>query len=186
MGNPSRPLGQRARTPIPVKESAVNKRVRLGKNARSKSKSVTSAPAPRWTLFGQPGLLDGEDAAAYDELLARIHDAVKPGDIIEEMLISDVASLELEYCSYADHFAGYLERILKDHVKEGEDPHSLARRHAENETGAVQRIKIICDYNRVCTTVDWICKTSWIVRGLARQKNSCNSMRGRRPPSNQR
>jgi hypothetical protein len=71
----------------------VSKRVRLDKNASSKSKSVTSAPAPRWMLFGQPPLLDGEDAAAYDELLARIHAAVKPGDIIEAMLISDVASL---------------------------------------------------------------------------------------------
>ena len=156
----------------------MSKRVRLDKNARSKSKYVTSAPAPRWTLFGQPPLLDGEDAAAYDELLARIHAAVKPGDIIDEMLISDVASLEwevlrwrrlelslirarglaalerflanqLEYCSYADQFAGDLERILKDHVKEGEDPHSLARGYAENEMGAVQQIKIICDYNRV-------------------------------------
>lgn len=57
----------------------MSKRVRLDKNARSKSKSVTSAPAPRWTLFGQPSLLDCEDAAAHDELLARIHTAVKPG-----------------------------------------------------------------------------------------------------------
>jgi hypothetical protein len=94
------------------------------------------------------------------------------------MLISDVASLEwevlrwrrleltlirarglaalerflanqLEYCSYADHFADDLEGILKDHVKEGEDPHSLARGYAENEMGAVQQIKTICDYNRV-------------------------------------
>jgi hypothetical protein len=35
------------------------KRVRLDPEARSKSKSVTSARAPRWTLFGQPPLLDG-------------------------------------------------------------------------------------------------------------------------------
>jgi hypothetical protein len=77
-----------------VKESAVIKRVRLDPEARSKSKSVTSARAPRWTLFGQPPLLDGEDAAAYDELLARFCAAVKPVDIIDEMFITDVASLE--------------------------------------------------------------------------------------------
>jgi hypothetical protein len=56
---------------------------------------------------------------------------------------------QLEYCSYADHFAGDLERTLKDHAKEGQDPHSLTRGYAENEMGAVQQIKIICDYNRV-------------------------------------
>jgi len=49
----------------------MSKRVRVDPK-RSKSKSVTSAAAPRWTLFGQPPLLDGEDAAAYDALLARI------------------------------------------------------------------------------------------------------------------
>jgi hypothetical protein len=60
--------------------------------------STTSAvaPAARLTLFGQPQLLEGEDAAAYDQLLARICAAVKPVDIIEEMFIADVISLEWE------------------------------------------------------------------------------------------
>jgi hypothetical protein len=71
------------------------KRVRLNPK-RSKSKSVTSDPAPRWTLFGGPPLLDGEDAAAYDELLARICGAVRPLNIIDEMFIWDVVSLEWE------------------------------------------------------------------------------------------
>ena len=41
-------------------------------------------------------ILAGEDPAAYDELLARIRAAVKPLDIIEEMFIADVVSLEWE------------------------------------------------------------------------------------------
>jgi hypothetical protein len=69
------------------------KRVRLH---RPKSKSMTSAPAPRLALFGQPGLLEGEDAAAYDQLRSRIYAAVKPLDIVEEMFIEDVVSLEWE------------------------------------------------------------------------------------------
>jgi hypothetical protein len=51
---------------------------------------------PRLTLFGQPQLLEGEDAAAYDQLLARIRAVVKPIDIIDEMFIADVMSLEWE------------------------------------------------------------------------------------------
>lgn len=69
------------------------KRVRF--DPKTKSKSTTSAPA-RLTLFGEPLLLAGEDAAAYDELLARICAAVKPVDIIDEMFIDDVVSLEWE------------------------------------------------------------------------------------------
>ena len=64
----------------------------------SKSKPITSAPAPdqRLALFGPPLLLPGEDDAAYDTLLARIHAAVKPIDIIDEMFVYDLVSLEWE------------------------------------------------------------------------------------------
>jgi hypothetical protein len=56
---------------------------------------MTLAPT-RLKLFGEPQLLEGEDAAAYDELLARLRAAVKPVDIIEEMFIADVVALEWE------------------------------------------------------------------------------------------
>jgi hypothetical protein len=72
------------------------KRVRLDRKAKSKSKSMTPAPARRFRLFGQPHVLEGEDAAAYNELLARICDAIKPVDTLEEMFIADVVSLEWE------------------------------------------------------------------------------------------
>jgi hypothetical protein len=72
------------------------KRVRLDRKAKSKSKSATSAQAPRWRLFGQPNILEGEDAADYEELLARICAAIKPVDVIEEMFIADIVSLQSE------------------------------------------------------------------------------------------
>src|SRR5262249_41650181 len=50
----------------------------------------------RLALFGPPLLLEGEDASAYDQLLGRICAAVKPVDIIDEMFIADVVSLEWE------------------------------------------------------------------------------------------
>ena len=50
----------------------------------------------RLAVFGPPLLLEGEDAAAYDELLSRVCAAVKPADIIDEMFIADIAALEWE------------------------------------------------------------------------------------------
>jgi len=44
-------------------------------------------------LFGPPPLLEGEDAAAYDELLVRISGAVKPTDIFEEIWIREIVDL---------------------------------------------------------------------------------------------
>jgi hypothetical protein len=69
-------------------------RVRLKRKTRSESKGVSSAP-PSWRrLFGHPNILGGEDAAAYEELLAHIRAAVTPRDIIDEMFIVDLVALE--------------------------------------------------------------------------------------------
>ena len=67
----------------------------------SKSESKTEIAAvpgqvQRLAVFGPPLLLEGEDAAAYDELLARVCAAVKPADIIDEMFIADIVALEWE------------------------------------------------------------------------------------------
>jgi hypothetical protein len=71
--------------------------VRSKENSRTKSKTSPSAKVQPLTLFGSPQLvLPGEDPAAYDELLGRAYAAVKPVDIIDEMLIADVVSLEWE------------------------------------------------------------------------------------------
>jgi hypothetical protein len=126
------------------------KRVRSDRKAKSKSKSMTPAPARRFRLFGQPNILEGEDAAAYDELLARICDAIKPVDTIEEMFIADVISLEWEvlrwrrlrtlvqatglnalerflvkqleanYALHEEHFERYLAEILRNNPPEGQ------------------------------------------------------------------
>jgi hypothetical protein len=64
-------------------------------NPKTSSKSITPTQA-RFALFGQPQLLEGEDAATYDELLGRFCAAVKPVDIIDEMFTVDMARLEWE------------------------------------------------------------------------------------------
>jgi hypothetical protein len=68
---------------------------------KSESKTqVEAARIPgqvqRLAVFGPPLVLEGEDAAAYDELLARVCAAVKPVDVIDEMLIADIVALEWE------------------------------------------------------------------------------------------
>ena len=68
---------------------------------KSESKTeVAPARVPgqvqRLAVFGPPLLLEGEDAAAYDELLARVCAAEKPVDIIDEIFISDIVALEWE------------------------------------------------------------------------------------------
>ena len=68
---------------------------------KSKSKTeIAASSVPGWTqrfaLFGRPLLIEGEDAAGYDQILARICCAVKPLDIIEEIFIADLVFLEWE------------------------------------------------------------------------------------------
>jgi hypothetical protein len=78
--------------------ATVSKRADLHPKANSKNRSKTSAVAmvPPVTLFGSPVLLAGEDDATYHELLIRVRTSINPVDIIDEMLIADVVSLEWE------------------------------------------------------------------------------------------
>jgi len=119
---------------------------------KSESKTeIAAARVPRQVqrlaVFGPPLLLEGEDSAAYDELLARVCAAVKPADIIDEMFIADIVALEwevlrwrrlksslirarglealegflagkLDYDLYSEHFADRLAKILRDNLPE--------------------------------------------------------------------
>jgi hypothetical protein len=67
---------------------------------RESKTEVATAQVPeqvrRLAVFGPPLLLEGEDAAAYDELLGRVCAAVKPVDIIDEIYVVDILSWEWE------------------------------------------------------------------------------------------
>src|SRR6476620_10589384 len=47
-------------------------------------------------IFGAPPILPGEDASAYEVLLARVSAGVKPADIIEKIWVRDVVDLTWE------------------------------------------------------------------------------------------
>jgi hypothetical protein len=139
----------------------------------NKSKTEISAPsvserAQRLALFGPPLLIEGEDAAAYDQLLDRICAAVKPVDIIDEMFTADVVSLEwevlrlrrLKWClirppaleALENFLGGYdlsseedFAEILRINLPKDQtdDAQTLARKYARNEPDAVDKVKKI-------------------------------------------
>jgi hypothetical protein len=58
---------------------------------------VKSPPvAPELAPFGPPPLIEGDDSAAYDELLARVSTAVKPVNILEDIWVRDFVDLDWE------------------------------------------------------------------------------------------
>jgi hypothetical protein len=119
-------------------------------STESKLKAVRSH-----SVFGPPPLLEGEDAAAYDEFYGRVCAALKPADVIEEMLVADLVGLEwellrwrrfkssliqarglkalerflekqLDYHFYREHFEDDLAEILQDNLK-GDQAQDVAR-----------------------------------------------------------
>jgi len=117
-------------------------------NSKTGAKASTLATVQPLALFGSPVLLAGEDDDAYHELLSRIRTAINPVDIIDEMFIADVVSLEWEvlrwrrlkwslmrtrglealeqfldkHLDYYDHYQKYFEQdlaeILQDNLAE--------------------------------------------------------------------
>jgi hypothetical protein len=131
-------------------------------------------------LFGPPLLIEGEDAAIYDELLARMP-AIKPVDVIDEMLIADVALLEWEVlrwhrvktslvrslglralkaflcerlndAQYSDLVAERLAEILQEHRFQASDAQKLAHQYVRNEPNAVDQVENTVDRQ----TLEWI------------------------------
>jgi hypothetical protein len=93
-------------------------------NSKTAAKALTLATVQPLALFGSPVLLAGEDDAAYHELLSRVRTAINPVDIIDEMFIRDVVSLEWEVLRWRrlksslmqTRGLGALEQFLEKHL----------------------------------------------------------------------
>ncbi len=147
---------------------------------RKSNQSVTSpsATVQRFRAFGPPQLLEGEDAAAYDEFLGRICAAVKPLDVIDDISVFNAISylwdslryrrlkaklmaeclheaLEaflIEVLDYS-HYRGILEKILDQILEEEKIPEDqaqdLARRYARSEPDSVKKVDAVLKTARV-------------------------------------
>jgi hypothetical protein len=129
---------------------------------RNTSKAVSLSD-----LFGPPPVLEGEDAAAYDELLGRICATVRPIDVIERIFVNDIVCLqweilrlrrlktslirsigsralkrfltaELDYDLYRKEFEESLAETLQESLPE-DRARELARQCARNESDAAEK-----------------------------------------------
>ena len=64
-------------------------------------------------IFGAPPLLSTEDAGAYDDMLAKLANAVHPGDIIACLLIKDIADKRTEIARYRRKKAALVEKATQ-------------------------------------------------------------------------
>jgi hypothetical protein len=69
--------------------------VSMSKKSTLPSKSA-SRGLNRTSLFGLPPILEGEDSAAYNGLLARVSGDVKSADIFEEIWVRDIVDITWE------------------------------------------------------------------------------------------
>jgi hypothetical protein len=88
--------------------------------SKPKTKSMTSAPArvQRFAFFDPSPLLEGEDAALYDDLVGRMYAAVKPVDIIDELYVAGVVALEWEIMRYRRLRFSLLQASVHDALEE--------------------------------------------------------------------
>jgi hypothetical protein len=125
------------------------KRVRLNTKSEMRRESEADAPARQLLPFGPPPLLEGEDAAAYDDLLARISTVEKPANIIEDIWVRDYVDLTWEILRLRRLKAALLkatahiglEIVLKPLLDEGIG--ELVEAWARGERSAVQQVKSI-------------------------------------------
>jgi hypothetical protein len=96
--------------------------------------------------FGPPPLIDGEDAAAYDELLSRVLEAVKPADIIEDIWVREFVDLawealrlrRLKAALMKSKLRSQMRELLKRVLKEGSG--ELALKWAQQKPAAVKQV----------------------------------------------
>ncbi len=131
-------------------------------------------------LFGPPPILAGEEEAAYDELMGRVYAAIKPVDVIDEMLIADVVASEweflrwsrlklsliqvcaanglkeflnskLDYHVYRERFVQDLTEILQDNLPEDE-PEDRPQKLARG--CAMNETKAVDSVNEILSSID--------------------------------
>ena len=76
-----------------------------------------SDSAPQNLIFGSPPLCKDDDREAYNELLKRLIDLIKPTDIIEEILVRDYVDLTWERLRWRRGKAELMRDALSCHYE---------------------------------------------------------------------
>src|SRR5215475_4326697 len=102
----------------------------------------------RLARLGPPPLFEGEDAAAYDELSARIAGAMEPADIFEEIWVGDIVDCDWQIFRLrrlqaslmtATAYEG-LQKVLEPLVQPYRDQADLVRAWAARDKAAIKRV----------------------------------------------
>jgi hypothetical protein len=119
----------------------------MTKSLASPPIDVSGRRPTEWNFFGPPPLLEGEDPAAYDELLARVSGAVGPSDILEEIWVRDVVDLVWEALRLRRLKSGLIDASIHEGLTEilrnfvGWTPaEDLAKRWVRNDVKARKEI----------------------------------------------
>jgi hypothetical protein len=121
--------------------SEMTSRVRLTRPALT-----SSSRAARLLPFGPPPLIDGENAAAYDELLTRVSGAVKPADIIEDIWVREFVDLAWEVLRLRRLKAALMNSKVRSQMTEllnrvlEEGAEELALKWAQQKPDAVKQV----------------------------------------------
>jgi hypothetical protein len=108
--------------------------------------TLTAQPPAGLILAAPPPLLAGEDTAAYDVLLARMTDTVRPADILEEIWLRDVVDLVWEVLRLRRLKAGLLTATAHEGMAQvlrplTSDSFETAQKWAAREAAAVARVE---------------------------------------------
>src|SRR5262245_33212592 len=96
-------------------------------------KRVASLSSASLRLFGPPPLLEGEDAAAYEELAARLFSAVQPTDFIEEFWARDLTDASWNILRLRRVQSAFLTAQVSDAASDAADGEATALAKAEAE-----------------------------------------------------
>ena len=118
-------------------------------NTNTTENTSTSLPerARRLAWLGPPPLFKGEDEAAYNELSARVADAVKPEDIFVEFWVRDIVDCEWEVIRLRRHLASLMTSTAYEGLQKILEPllqpylvEDLARAWAARDKAAIKRV----------------------------------------------
>jgi hypothetical protein len=104
--------------------------------------------AGRLAWLGPPPLLEGEDAALYDQLLSQISGAVKPSDIFEDIWVQGIVDLVWEMVRLRRLSASLMtptahkavQTILQPFIPDYLERDSLAKAWGTRDKAAVKKV----------------------------------------------